>query len=189
MSITPQEEMRRKWSVAVVGGNTVLSFADWSRTTHPNTADTYHLADSEAPGRPVCGNILTKWVSPMPVTDERRVNCPDCLNLLSKLAEEEGQGVGAPTPRLHTPPRMENDNGHIDGVFIFHDVHIEGCTLEVVPQLSGNVEVTVAYKEDGTPEDGALFTLSLFDRVNLLQALLHEFHYGPEVGGPGDDQD
>lgn len=107
------------------------------------------------------------------------------LGLIDWLKEK--LGVGGPTPRLHTPPRMEDERGMTDGVFIFHDVHIEGCTLEVVPQLSGNVEITVAYKEDGTPEDGALFSLSLFDRVNLLQALLHEFHYGPEIGGPADD--
>jgi hypothetical protein len=88
-------------------------------------------------------------------------------------------GVGAPTPkRLHTPPYMADNN---DGLFIFHDVHLgKDYTLEVVPQLSGNVEFTTGDR---------LFTLSLFDRVNLLQALLHEFHYGPEIGGPADDQD
>lgn len=184
MSITEQEQRRRKWTVAVVGGDTNLSFADWSRATSPGQI--LHLAHPETVGRPLCGASLTKWVSPLPTHDERRVNCPECLNILSRDAE----GVGTPTPKLHTPPRMEDERGMTDGVFIFTDVHLgEGYTLEVVPQLSGNVELTISKPEDGTPEDGHMFSLSLFDRVNLLQALLHEFHYGPEVGGPADDQD
>lgn len=101
----------------------------------------------------------------------------------------ERLGVGAPTPKLHIPPRMEDERGMVDGVFVFTDVHLgAGYTLEVVPQLSGNVEMTMSGSDDGTSEGGILFTLSLFDRVNVLQALLHEFHYGPEVGGPADDQ-
>lgn len=86
-------------------------------------------------------------------------------------------GVGPSTP-LHTPPYMADNN---DGLFIFHDVHLgKDYTLEVVPQISGNVEITTGDR---------LFTLSLFDRADLLRALLHEFHYGPEIGGPADDQD
>jgi hypothetical protein len=108
------------------------------------------------------------------------------LGLIDWLKEK--LGVGGPTPQLHTPPRMEDERGMTDGVFIFHDAHITGCTLEVVPQLSGNVEITVAYAEDGTPEDGALFTLTHTDRADLFRALLHEFHYSPERGGPADDQ-
>ena len=125
------EQERRKWTIAVVGGDTNLGFTDWYA---------------------------------------------------------EHRGVGGSTP-LHTPPRMEDERGMTDGVFIFHDAHITGCTLEVVPQLSGNVEITVAYSEDGTPEDGALFTLTHTDRADLFRALLHEFHYSPERGGPQDDQD
>lgn len=84
-------------------------------------------------------------------------------------------------PARHIPPYM-NETG--DGVFIFHDVHIHGCELEVVPQASGNVELTVSL--DG---DGYFTTLSHLDRADLIRALLHDFHYSPERGGPHDTQD
>lgn len=86
-----------------------------------------------------------------------------------------GQGVGAPTP--HTPPEM--DDG---GIFTFTDVHIEGATLEVVPQATGNVEITISYG----PDDGYMLTLHHLDRADLIRALLHDFHYSPERGGPDD---
>jgi hypothetical protein len=90
-------------------------------------------------------------------------------------------GLSKVRPGRHTPPYLnEND----DGVFTFHDVHITGCTLEVVPQQSGNVEITVDF--DG---DGYFTTLHHLDRMDLVRALLHDFHYSPERGGPNDDQD
>jgi hypothetical protein len=99
------------------------------------------------------------------------VTCSDCLELI--------QGVGTPTP-LHTPPEMGDAEGNDDGVFTFTDTHIQGCTMEVVPQTSGNVEITVSYG----PDDGYMFTLHHLDRADLLRALLHDFHYSPERGGP-----
>lgn len=145
-------------------------------------------------------------------TDQREVNCEDCINLLSRRAE----GVVTPTPDSetmkrrawavqvvagetdtsfqewkylhghsnerpprHTPPYMNDDD---NGVFTFHDVHITGCTLEVVPQESGNVEITVDYNGDGH-----FATLHHLDRMDLVRALLHDFHYSPERGGPNDD--
>ena len=96
----------------------------------------------------------------------RDVTCSDCLELI--------EGVGVPTP-LHTPPTMNED----DGIFWFHDVHeTDNWMLEVVPQTTGNVEITIGDK---------LFTLSHLDRADLLRALLHDFHYSPERGGPHDD--
>lgn len=104
----------------------------------------------------------------------RMVNCDDCLTLIN------GGGLEAQPPR-HTPPLM-NENG--DGIFLFHDVHLgAGYTLEVVPQVSGNVEITI---EDAAM-NGHLFTLSHLDRADLLRALLHDFHYSPERGGPHDE--
>jgi hypothetical protein len=103
------------------------------------------------------------------------------LGLIDWLKEK--LGVGAPTPhKLHTPPRMEGVDGVIDGVFIFHDRFIEGNTLEVVPQSTGNVELTIEY--DGSAR---FLTLHHSDRADLLRALLHDFHYSPERGGPADD--
>lgn len=98
-------------------------------------------------------------------------------------------GHSSERPERHTPPEMGDAAGNDDGVFVFTDVHLgTGYTLEVVPQLSGNVEITVAKHEDNTPEDGHLFTLSHLDRADLFRALLHDFHYSPERGGPhGDD--
>jgi hypothetical protein len=117
-----REMQRRAWTVACVGGDTDLGFAEWMREV----------------------------------------------------------GVGASTPKkLHTPPYLnEND----DGLFTFHDVHIEGCAFEVVPQTTGNVELTIEY--DG---DEHLFTLHHSDRADLLRALLHDFHYSPEKDGPHDN--
>jgi hypothetical protein len=95
-------------------------------------------------------------------------------------------GVEPTTPQRHKPPRMEDERGMTDGVFEFYDVHInegEPCTLEVVPQASGNVEITVGYG----PDDGYMFTLSHLDRADMMRALLHDFHYSPERGGPNDD--
>lgn len=179
--------------------------------------DVFHLAKAEEPARPECGAFLTKWVSPLPVTDERRVNCPDCLNIISREAE----GVEAPTPlpkeermrrawtiqvvggdtdlsfaewmylhghsnerpARHIPPRMVDDNGLVDGVFIFHDANTSGVTLEVVPMSTGNIEFTI--EVDG--KDGHFTTLHHLDRADLIRAVLHDFHYSPERGGPADD--
>lgn len=103
------------------------------------------------------------------------------LGLIDWLKEK--LGIGSPTPR-HTPPRMEDERGMTDGVFIFTDVHHgEGYTLEVVPQLSGNVEITL---ESSEVDDGRMFTLHHLDRADLLRALLHDFHYSPERFGPND---
>ena len=86
-------------------------------------------------------------------------------------------GVEPPTP--HTPPRMVDGNGLTDGVFTFYDRHeTDNWTMEVVPQTTGNVEITIGE---------SLFTLAHLDRADLIRALLHEFHYSPERGGPNDD--
>lgn len=84
-----------------------------------------------------------------------------------------------------TPPRMTDGNDLTDGVFIFHDTFIESASMEVVPQLSGNVEITISYG----PDDGYMLTLSHLDRADLLRALLHDFHYSPERGGPQHDHE
>ena len=120
-----RHHLRRKWTVACVGGDTDLGFDDW----------------------------MVK------------------------------EGVGVPTPK-HTPPRMEDDNGLTDGAFAFYDVHIPGNELEIVPQQSGNVEITI-----GDESEGRFFTLSHLDRADMIRALLHDFHYSPERGGPSDDND
>jgi hypothetical protein len=138
------------------------------------------LSGSSDPGQVTC--FACRRTNEFKAAQLERDPVPIGRILDDLFPKEFGEGVGVPTPRLHTPPYM-NDRG--DGVFLFHDKHIEGCSMEVVPQTTGNVEITVAYG----PDDGYLFTLNLFDRADLLRALLHEFHYGPEVGGPGDDQD
>jgi hypothetical protein len=119
VSATP-EELRRAWTIQVVGGDTDLSLADW-----------LHL-----------------------------------------------HGHSSHRPARHTPPDLD----HEGGVFTFNDVFITGNTMEVVPQLSGNVEFTLDY--DG---DGHLFSLHHLDVADLLRAALHNFHYSPERGGPQDD--
>lgn len=99
------------------------------------------------------------------------VTCMDCVGLYPNGGSDHH-------PPLHVPPIM-NDNE--DGIFLFTDRHHgDGFTMEVVPQLSGNVEITI--EEPGG--EGHLFTLSHLDRADLLRALLHEFHYSPERGGP-----
>lgn len=121
-----REQLRRRWTVEVVGGDTELGFEDWLR------------------------------------------------------------GVGAPTPQLHTPPRMVDDNGLTDGMFRFYDVdnnHPDRqfraeYVLDVVPMESGNVEIICG---------DTMFTLHHLDRADLIRALLHDFHYSPEKGGPNDD--
>lgn len=143
--------------------------------------------------------------------DPADVTCPDCSQLIrdgeyreqhrrdwtvaavagdtelgfTDWLKEKLLGVGPSTPTLnlpncHRPPSMSEGG---DGVFIFYDVHIEGCSMEVVPQTTGNVEITVAYGAD----DGYLFTLSHLDRADLFRALLHDFHYSPEKDGPNDN--
>lgn len=145
------------------------------------TGDIYHLADPMVETRPTCGATLTKWVSPLPTLDRSRVNCPVCLSIMAEhtrvipltLTEYNRiTGVGSPTP-LHKPPLMNEKD---DGVFEFYDVHEGGdWPLEVVPQTTGNVEFTMGQH---------LFTLSHLDRADLIRALLHDFHYSPERGGP-----
>ena len=97
------------------------------------------------------------------------VTCEDCLRLLR----------GSNPRPLHAPPRMEDENGLTDGVFIFYDIHeTDLWNMEVVPQVTGNVEITIGEQ---------LFTLSHLDRADMIRALLHDFHYSPERGGPADD--
>lgn len=128
---------------------------------------------------PVCGENLSLWeVAPVPVLDWSAVTCPACIEwLATHPVAEEDRGVEPLTP-LQIPPYM---NDRDDGVFTFHDVHLPGCTLEVVPQLSGNLEITISYGGDGH-----FMTLSHLDRADLLRAVLHDFHYSPERGGPND---
>ncbi|QWY82826.1 hypothetical protein PP641_gp086 [Arthrobacter phage SilentRX] len=167
------EQNRRQWAVAVVAGDTMLGFEDWASRELPGHGMTIHYMHrrpvnwhgTNAPYR--CGAMEGDKVAAS--TRPESVNCADCLALM---------GVGTPT-RKQKPPYMNEKD---DGVFVFHDVHIDGCVLEVVPQATGNVEITLEY--DG---EGHLFTLSHLDRADLLRALLHDFHYSPERGGPNDE--
>lgn len=98
---------------------------------------------------------------------------------------KNAKGVGAPTPYRHTPPRMEDVNGLVDGVFLFHGTHSDlGGVMEVVPMTGGNVEFTISATADHN--EGMVFSLSHLDRADLIRALLHDFHYSPERGGPND---
>lgn len=98
--------------------------------------------------------------------DKAWVSCDDCIRLL-----ETGGSEHRPH---HIPPLMNESGG---GIFLFTDTHHgAGYTLEVVPQTSGNVEITIEEMNG----DGHVFTLSHLDRANLLRALLHDFHYSPE---------
>lgn len=92
-------------------------------------------------------------------------------------------------PARHTPPRMEDPlTGGPDGVFIFYGTHSDlGGQLEVVPMSTGNVEFTIS--DDESQQGGLVFSLSHLDRADMLRALLHDFHYSREIGGPGDDDD
>ena len=126
MSVTPEEQARRTWTVACVAGDTDLGFAEWMREV----------------------------------------------------------GVGPATP-LHKPPRMEDESGIVDGTFIFYGTHSSiGGEMEVVPMTTGNVEFTIPGGLDG----GLVFNLSHLDRADMIRALLHDFHYSREIGGPGDDE-
>lgn len=172
--------------------------------------DERHMAlglEGEDARRALCGKALTKFVTPLPVQDKRQVNCQKCLAMMTPppppvppveelrrrwtvacVAGETNlgfaewmigrEGVGAATP--HKPPLMnERDNG----VFEFYDVDFyndKPCSLEVVPQTTGNVEITLG---------DTFFNLSHLDRADMIRALLHDFHYSPERGGPNDDQD
>jgi hypothetical protein len=118
----------------------------------------------------VCGAVLGEG-DKLPTTNEDAVECKDCLKIIAE------RGVGPSTPQLHTPPNMDDNE---DGVFTFYDA-VEGSDwyMQVVPMpVGGNVEFTVGEQ---------LFTLSHLDRADLIRALLHDFHYSPERGGPADD--
>lgn len=115
-----RQQLRRRWTVAVVGGDTDAGFEDWL----------------------------------------------------------EAGGVGGSGSRpLHKPPYLNYEGS---GVFEFYDVEDAHHSMEVVPQGTGHVEFTLS---------NVTFLLSHLDRVDLVRALLHDLHYSPEVGGPGDDQD
>lgn len=107
------------------------------------------------------------------------VTCSDCR----KIMDTPSSGVEPPTPihrpARHTPPRMEDENGLVDGVFRFYGTHSDlGGYMEVIPMTTGNVEFEVG---------DTIFNLSHLDRMDLVRALLHDFHYSPERGGPNDD--
>lgn len=180
-----------------------------------NAGSLYHYPANSDSRVPLCGATLTKWVSPLPTTKMNLINCPACRSLLSlpsaapefprvvevspvedlrrrwtvacvggetNLGFREWMigrdGVGSPT--LHKPPLM---NERDSGVFEFYDVDFyndKPCSLEVVPQTTGNVEITLG---------DTFFNLSHLDRADMIRALLHDFHYSPERGGPNDDQD
>lgn len=161
-----------------------------------------------------CGYVMTPD-DHLPTSNRQHVSCPDCLKILAErgveaptpLPKEERmrrawtiQVVGGDTdlsfaewmylhghsnerPARHIPPRMVDDNGLVDGVFIFHDANTSGVTLEVVPMSTGNIEFTI--EVDG--KDGHFTTLHHLDRADLIRAVLHDFHYSPERGGPADD--
>lgn len=131
-----------------------------------------------------CGAPITER-DYLPTTNEDAVECKACLHIIGErgnitekpitLSDYMRAGVGVPTP-LHTPPNMDDDG---DGVFTFYDTHHGPDEyMTVIPQTTGNVEITTG---------GGLFTLSHLDRADLIRALLHDFHYSPERGGPNDD--
>ena len=106
--------------------------------------------------------------------DKAWVSCDDCIRLLETGGDEY---------RPHNIPPYMNENE--DGIFRFTDTqHGDGFTLEVVPQATGNVEITIEERNGA----GHVFTLSHLDRADLLRALLYDFHYSPERGGPNDDK-
>lgn len=142
-----------------------------TEASRPAIGDTYHFADPVT-GKPTCGATLTKWVSPLPTHDRAGVNCPVCLSVLAGGHPPVARTDVRPSPPFHKMPLM---NAGDDGIFTFFDVHVDGNPLELVPQLSGNVEITLGE---------TLFTLSHLDRANMIRALLHDFHYSPERGGP-----
>lgn len=142
---------------------------------------------------PVCGTDLTAYsVAPTPVLDWEAVTCPACLThlagnplTLGEFWAAEREGVEPPTP-LHQPPVINEFDA---GIFEFYDVdyNAEGqlrnrTALEVVPQTTGNVEITI----QSMGNEDLLFTLHHLDRADLIRALLHDFHYSPERGGPND---
>lgn len=93
------------------------------------------------------------------------------------------EGIEGSAPCRHTPPRMEDENGLTDGVFLFHGTHSDlGGVMEVVPMATGNVEFTISATDEH--QEGLVFSLSHLDRADLIRALLHDFHYSPERGGP-----
>lgn len=132
------------------------------------------LARNSAPYR--CG---AQAATDRATTNPDAVDCTDCLELM-------GRGVATPTPqKLHTPPRMVDENGLNDGVFLFHGTHSDiGGVMEVVPMATGNVEFTISANDEH--QEGMVFNLSHLDRADLIRALLHDFHYSPERGGPND---
>lgn len=123
--------------------------------------------------------------------DQRRAWTVECVAGFTDLGFTDWMrqklGVGASTPS-HKPPVMNDKD---DGIFTFYDVDWRAAeplttrvSLEVVPQTTGNVEMVI--DADGNA-DALLFTLSHADRMNLVRALLHDFHYSPERGGPNED--
>lgn len=174
------EQDRRNWAVAVVGGETVLGFNEWARrelSGRPVPAgQTVHFIhrgvrwDRESSAPYKCGAMNGPGVIASSAVSA--VTCTDCLELMN--------GGSEPRPR-HTPPRMVDENGLTDGVFTFYDTHeTDNWTMEVVPQTTGNVEITIGE---------SLFTLNHLDRADMLRALLHDFHYSPERGGPDGETD
>lgn len=104
------------------------------------------------------------------------VTCPACLDLINYQPQEP-----ALTTR-HVPPYMNDAD---DGVFRFHGAHSDlGGEMEVIPMTTGNVEFEV---RDTVSGKGMIFNLHHLDRADLIRALLHDFHYSPERGGPADD--
>ncbi|UOK18413.1 hypothetical protein SEA_BRUHMOMENT_97 [Arthrobacter phage BruhMoment] len=109
------------------------------------------------------------------------------LGFTEWMREELG---GSEVRPLHQPPKMNEID---DGIFRFYDVDWNAAhplttrmSMEVVPQTTGNVEITL--DADGNADD-LMITLSHLDRMDLVRALLHDFHYSPERGGPHDDND
>lgn len=100
---------------------------------------------------------------------------------LTDWLREKLTGVVPPTPR-HTPPYMNEKD---DGIFRFFGTHSDlGGYMEVIPMATGNVEFEVNDRDDNA---GLIFNLSHLDRADMIRALLHDFHYSPERGGPQDD--
>lgn len=99
------------------------------------------------------------------VTNRADVTCSDCLTLMGS----------DPRSPLQTPPEMNEDG---DGVFMFYSPFDPEVGMEVVPQTTGNVEITIGEH---------YFTLSHLDRADMIRALLHDFHYSPEKDGPHDN--
>ncbi|QWY81384.1 hypothetical protein SEA_RIZWANA_87 [Arthrobacter phage Rizwana] len=135
-----------------------------------------HFITSPAKVYAVCGDRGQQS------TDPARVTCFSCRNnetfkvaqrgMPMKLSDVLAEGVGQPT-RRHEPPYL-NDND--DNLWVFYDQRNPfDPNLRVSALADGHLQVSLGEQN---------FRLHHLDRMDLVRALLHDFHYSPETGGP-----